>query len=252
MKDLVKLGSKTAKDGFKNEDDIINRFNNWKDDILAQDWLKAMNYSLNEIEHVKASKVKGSYKADIQVQINIEIKLRQLIDVQNLQVKLVSNPSGFNQIDKRWVDKYSELWDIPKNITQILKHFTGEVEPYIKNPRDSRRMFMDEFTEKDQDLLIDFIKTNQSLIISDILKGRGKFAAEWMLVILKIKEQDIKWSLKPMNFCLNLFGNGDVIITSKGSIKIGKITIQRKGGDGGRKTAQMLQFKINPCLIFDS
>jgi hypothetical protein len=252
MKDLVKLGSKTAKDGLKNEDDVINRFNNWKDDVLAQDWLKAMNYNLNEIEHVRASKVKGSYKADIQVQINIEIKLRQLIDVQNLQVKLVSNPSGFNQIDKRWVDKYSELWEIPENIAQILKHFTGEVEPYIKNPRDSRRMFMDEFTAKDQDLLIYFIKTNQSLIISDILKGRGKFAAEWMLVILKIKEQDIKWSLKPMNFCLNLFGNGDVIITSKGSIKIGKITIQRKGGDGGRKTAQMLQFKINPCLIFDS
>ena len=54
-----------------------------------------------------------------------------------------------------------------------------------------------------------------------------------------------------MNFCLNLFGNGNVEITKQGSIKIGKITIQRKGGDGGRKTAQMLQFKINPCLIFD-
>lgn len=252
MKDFVKLGSKTAKDGFRNEDDVIHKFNHWKDDVLAQDWLRSMNYNLNEIEHVKASKVNGSYKADIQVQINIEIKLKKLLDVQNLQVKLVSNASGFNQIDKRWVDKYSELWEIPKNIVQILKHFTGEIEPFIKNPRDSRRMFMDEFTTKDQDLLIDFIKTNQSLIISDILKGRGKFSAEWMLVILKIKEQDIKWSLKPMNFCLNLFGNGDVVITSKGSIKIGKITIQRKGGDGKRRSAQMLQFKINPCLLFNS
>ena len=52
-----------------------------------------------------------------------------------------------------------------------------------------------------------------------------------------------------MNFCLNLFGNGDVSITNLGSIKIGNITIQRKGGDGGRKTANMLQFKINPCLL---
>jgi hypothetical protein len=55
--------------------------------------------------------------------------------------------------------------------------------------------------------------------------------------------------LKPMNFCLNLCGNGEVSITNLGSIRIGNITIQRKGGDGGRKTANMLQFKINPCLL---
>jgi hypothetical protein len=29
------------------------------------------------------------------------IKLKHLTDIQNLQVKLVSNKSGFNQIDKR-------------------------------------------------------------------------------------------------------------------------------------------------------
>ena len=28
--------------------------------------------------------------------------------------------------------------------------------------------------------------------------------------------------------------------------------MQRKGGDGGRKTAQMLQFKINPALLFET
>ncbi|MCF6181220.1 hypothetical protein [Lutibacter sp.] len=27
--------------------------------------------------------------------------------------------------------------------------------------------------------------------------------------------------------------------------------MQRKGGDGGRKTAQMLQFKINPAELFN-
>ncbi len=62
---------------------------------------------------------------------------------------------------------------------------------------------------------------------------------------------NFKWTLKPMNFCLNLFGNGEVCLTKQGSIKIGNITVQRKGGDAGRKTAQMLQFKINPCLLFD-
>jgi hypothetical protein len=249
MDDLVKLGSDTAKGGFKNEDNVIERFNNWKNDELAQGWLVAMNYVIDEIEYVRAEKIKGSYKADVQVQVSIEVKLKKLTDTQNLQVKLVSNPQGFNQIDKRWVDKYVELWNIPQDITQLLKYFTGEIEPNIESPRDSRRMFIDELQEKDQEKLVKFIQDNKTLIVSDILKGRGKFSAEWMLVILKIKDEEIKWALKPMNFILNFYGNGEVKITKQGSIKIGKITIQRKGGDGGRDTAKMLQFKINPSLL---
>lgn len=54
-----------------------------------------------------------------------------------------------------------------------------------------------------------------------------------------------------MNFCLNYFGNGKVEMTERGNFKIGKITMQRKGGDGGRNTANMLQFKLNPAELFD-
>ena len=43
----------------------------------------------------------------------------------------------------------------------------------------------------------------------------------------------------------------DIIITNRGNFKIGNITMQRKGGDGGRDTANMLQFKINPAALFD-
>ena len=57
--------------------------------------------------------------------------------------------------------------------------------------------------------------------------------------------------LKPIGCLLDCFGNGKVYITPQGSTKLGNITIQRKGGDAGRKTAQMLQFKINPCLLFN-
>lgn len=251
-KDLVQRGSQTAKNGFQNENDVVNIFNNWKNDDLAKDWLRSMNYKLDEIEYVNANKIKGSFKADIQVQINVEIKLKKLLDVQNIQVKLVSNPSGFNQIDKRWIDKYVELWNIPNDVAKVLKYFTGEISPYISASKDPRRMFMTEFTQDEQQLVINFIKMHQSLIVSDILKGRGQFSAEWMLVIFKLEDQKIQWVLKPMNYCLNLFGNGEVEITKQGSIKIANITMQRKGGDGGRKTAQMLQFKINPCLLLNS
>jgi hypothetical protein len=251
MNDKQAKGSKIAKDGFKNEDFVILCFNDWKNNELAQNWLKAMEYDLSDIEYVEAHKVKGSFKADIQVEIRITIKLKSLIDVQNLQVKLVSNPQGFNQIDKRWVKNYEEMWEIPENILRILKHFTGEEKPYIENPKDERRMFATELSKQDQNDLLHFLQDNKTLIVSDILKGRGKFAAEWMLVILKIQDEEIKWALKPINFVLNHFGNGNIEITPRGSFKIGRITMQRKGGDGGRETANMLQFKINPCEILD-
>jgi len=251
LKEMIALGSKTARAGFSNEQDVIDRFNDWENDKIAQEWLSEMNYKVDDIEYVKASKVKGQYKADIQVRITIIIKLKSQEDVQNLQVKLVSNPQGFNQIDKRKIDKYVELWNIPKDVTQILKLFTGELKPTKKDLRDSRRMFLDEMSQSDQDKLVKFIKENKILIVSDLLKGRGEFSADWTLVILKLNGES-KWVLKSINHVMNVFGAGDVRITREGSLKIGKIGMQRKGGDGGRESAKMLQFKINPVELFTS
>jgi len=242
------LGSQTAKNGFKNEDDIVAKFNDWKKDKDAQDWLAVMKYKLTEIEFVEAVKISG-FKTDVQVQVTI--KLKKALDVENLQVKLVSNPKGFNQIDKRWIDKYTEMWNIPLQIISILKRYTGEEKPTIKKPKDKRRMFANEFSENEQEVILKWLKKNQSLIVSDILKGRGKFAAEWMLVAQK-GTKNARWILKPMNFCMNYFGNGEIVITTRGNFKIGQITMQRKGGDGGRDTAKMLQFKINPAELFDN
>jgi hypothetical protein len=244
----VEKGSKTAIVGFRNEDDVVEKFNNWRDDNDAKSWLVAMNYNLSEIDYVKAIKVSG-YKTDVQIQVTV--KLTQAIDVENIQVKLVSNPKGYNQIDKRWVDKYDEMWNMPVKIISILKRYTGEELPNIKKPKDNRRMFADEFTKMEQSAILKWLRESQSLIISDILKGRGKFAAEWMLVA-QVIDNGTRWILKPMNFCLNYFGNGEVEITKKGNFKIGRITMQRKGGDGGRKTANMLQFKINPSELFEA
>lgn len=240
-------GSQTAKNGFLNEDDIVNKFNHWQNDEEAQKWLILMLYKLEDIEYVNAVKLSG-HKTDVQVQVTI--KLKDIIDAQNLQVKLVSNLNGFNQIDKRWIAKYTEMWNIPDDIVYILKRYTGEINPSILNPKDNRRMFLFEFTEKEQSDILKWFSLNKTLIISDILKGRGQYSAEWMLVAQKINNNS-RWSLQPMNKCLNHFGNGKIVITAQGNLKIGRITVQRKGGDNGRETAKMLQFKINPAELFE-
>jgi hypothetical protein len=249
MEDKTLWGSETAKGGFRNEDDVIKKFNNWENEITAQDWLVKMGYIIKEIEFVKAVKISGNYKTDVQVQVIIQLK--EAIDCENLSIKLVSNPQGFNQIDKREVDKYVEMWKIPKDVEEILRLFTGKISPRKDiQLKDSRRMFLTETTEKEKDTLVNFFSKNKILVISDILKGRDKFSADWILVVLKKNKDSYEWALKDINTAMNVFGQGDVIVTDKGSLRIGKITMQRKGGDGGRESAKMLQFKINPCILF--
>jgi len=148
LKELRKLGSLTAKKGFRNEKEIVKKFNSWKVDKEAQKWLIIMGYNLKEIEFVKAVQI---YQSKTDVQVQVTIKLKKAIDVQNLQVKLVSNLKGYNQIDKRWVDHYKSLWNIPEDILELLKLFTGELKPIILKPRDPRRMFLNEFKSRDQE-----------------------------------------------------------------------------------------------------
>lgn len=247
-RDLVSLGSKTAKSGFENEDDVVLKFNDWKKDLDAQEWLIAMEYKIEEIESVTAVKVPGHHKADVQVQVTI--KLKKAIGLENISLKLVTTSTGFNQIDKREIDKYVEMWDIPSDITDALKLFTGKTKPTMKELKDSRRMLLTEMSEKVQKKVVDFFSKNKILVVSDLLKGNDEFSADWFMVVWKIPNENPKWIIKDINFVLNFYGDGDVRITTQGSLAIGKIGMQRKGGDGGRPSSQMLQFKINPLDLF--
>lgn len=243
---LIQKGSQTAKNGFRNEQEICDKFNHWQTDNEAKQWLSIMRYDLNEIEYVVAVVIHG-YKADINVQI--KIKLKSAIDTENIQVKLVSNKKGFNQVDKRWLSHYRDMWNMPDNIYRLLQYYTGEIKPYKQDVRDSRRMFIDEFSDNERGSLLKWFRDNKTLILSDIIKGRGQFSAEWILVAQKL-ENNARWVLVNINQALQHYSSGDVKVSPKGSIYVGKVTVQRKGGDNGRDTANMLQFKLDPMHLF--
>ena len=44
---------------------------------------------------------------------------------------------------------------------------------------------------------------------------------------------------------------GEASITDGGDLKLDELTIQRKGDDGGKPTARMLQFKFSLGGLFD-
>lgn len=251
---MATSGSEIAKNGFKNEQEVADKFNNWQNDLDAQRWLKIMMYDINEIQSVHAEKIgMRGYKSDINIVINITIvknkKNTTLTSVENIQVKLVSNSKGFNQVEKRKVDKYENMWHIPSDISTLLKLYDGELSPR-ENSRDSRRMFVNEFTDEEQKKLINFFQKNMIMIISDVIRGRGRFAAEWTLVINKMHDT-YNWILISINEAINLYaGNYKASITPSGNIHLGNITLQRKGGDNGANSANMLQFKADPMILF--
>jgi len=239
----AELGSQTAKNGFHNEDEIRDKFNNWKFDEDARTWLAAMNYKPDEVISITATKPHGE-KADVEV----KIKTKAGEKVEGISIKLVSSPNGFNQIDKRWLSHYVAMWKIPQNVEAALKLFVGETPPN-KPSRDPRRTYLDELDAASQKAVIDFFTVNQTKIVHDLFSGDGPHAAGWIMVAVKSADKP-RWVLRTDMDTIKFFGDGKVELTRNGNLKIGRITVQRKGGDSGRDTAKMLQFKINPALLF--
>ena len=240
----VALGSKTAKAGFANEDEIAAKFNNWRGDPEAAAWLDFMGYRSPEIASVSATKPHGE-KADIQVKVRTKTSER----IEGISIKLVSTEQGFNQIDKRWLRQYAAKWKMPADVEAALKLFVGEIKPN-KPSRNPERMFLNELSVDQQKRILDFFTANKSEIVSDLFSGDGEFSAGWMMVALKSSAKP-RWVLRSIDYTIKFFSEGPVEITRSGNLKIGRITMQRKGGDGGRETANTLQFKINPALLFE-
>lgn len=240
----AEIGSRTARNGFSNETEIAAKFNSWATDKDAKDWLAAMGYRLDEIVSVTATKPHGE-KADVMVRI----KTKLADNSEGISIKLVSTPQGFNQIDKRWLSNYRRMWRMPDDVAYALSLFVGETKP-IGKTRNADRMFLNELDAETQKSVISFFESNRDRILSDIFGGGGPFAAKWFMVALKSGEKP-KWTIRKIDDAKEFFGQGPVVITRGGNLRIGRITVQRKGGDAGRETAKMLQFKINPAELFE-
>ena len=272
----TELGSKTAKGGFANEKAICKKFNVWKKDEEAQEWLKIMGYNIKKLNSVKAiqipTRIKKSdlfkfgvneeeyeqfvrfKKAD--AQISITIKIGYILKIENLSLKKANKDADYNQIDKRSVANYQEMWKFEDDVSFWLKLFTGELNPKeytkktgIKIFRDNRRLFLNEMPEIIQNIIIKFFERNRIVIINDIIRGRGGLAADWMLVTrLDRVNNTTTWTLNDISTVMNFLGKGEVCISKRGSLHIGKITMQRKGGT---PDPTKLQFKMKPCQLFN-
>lgn len=230
-------GSKTAKNGFNNEI-RVTRLLNINGNPLRE-WIMKKDEDFKN--KLTASKNKGTTKKDVLLSNDLLEK--------GIQAKLVSNnKSGFNQVDRGWVDRFINGLqkmgvETPSKIIHLLKLFDGEE----KNALGVKSMKINKMSELDQKYLLSWFTEHKQTIVDFVLTGNDK---QLTYVIISVKDganiKDYPFTIKEY---VKFYGNGDVEITKRGCLQIGKIKLQRKGGDGGRETANQLQFKINPLSI---
>ena len=239
--------SHIALGGFRNEDWVAGQFND-VDSPYGMEWLKFMGYGQPKKVCAQTTRKMGFFnKADVLVLVDGEVEW----------VSVKKFTAGFNQIDKQWVGKLAKQWKMPDEVSCSLRMYCGEeghrpvdlLGPSLST-RDKRRFFMDELPAERQAAVISFLDKTKRRIIRDVMAGRGKGAARWILAVEERQHEPSKSVLVQMDAAVRHCAEGPAMVTKAGNLKLGRITIQRKGGDAGKKTARMLQFKFSPKELF--
>ena len=211
-----------------------------------------MNYDPTKIEHLCAQTTRkmGFFnKADVLILIDDRV---EWVSVKKFVI-------SFNQMDKRRIGDYAKAWNMPEEVTEIFKRYCGEHryrpqdlldEKRLRGISDERRFKMNELSQVQREQVLDFLNENKRKIVRDVVHGSGKASAKWMLIVQEENGNPIRSAIVPMSLIIE-YCSGGASITDRGNIRLGELTIQRKGGDAGRATARMLQFKFSPKKVFD-
>ena len=278
MSTKQQIGSYTAKGGFANEHDILRKFENWKTDKEAAAWLRLMGYSTDLIDDIDVIHIpsrlsrksllelgandeniavtKTHKKADIQ--LRIQLRHDNVVYVENLSLKRSKKHAGFNHVGKRSVETYARFWNMPDDIIYWLKCFTGAIKPEdiegvdLENLKDKkhRRIYFTEMPETMRAKIIRFFEDNKQQVISDLLRGRGVLSADWLLVTeVDGATGKHRWVLSDIHHAINYFSERSVRVSPRGSLHVGRVFMQRKGGTPDPTS---LQFKIHPLALFNA
>ena len=174
--------------------------------------------------------------------------------MKGISMKTYKPDVSFGQANRGSLDTYVEELGISYGVAETLRAFV------MKNSEGERTMLKDA-PASEQNELLNFFRVYQRQIISHVLRGKAKAAlkADWLLLheakendwISKVGNRSF-WHLYPMAMVIDCCCSVAPAITKSGNLVLGLgLTMQRKGGDGGAKTANDLQFKLNPKLIHE-
>lgn len=265
-------GSLIAKSGFKNEEVVVSKFNNYLLDTDAQEWLIYMGYTVSEIIRLTAKIIPASVKQKVKqhvqtmklqkadAQISIEIVIEGIVYFENISIK--KSGANFGQIDKRRVQEYQILWGFSEENKNWLELVSGEADLLNNNlsarcqitSNSKKYITFQEIPATEMHDILNFFNANKVRILSDIISGRGGLSADYFLVTVFNENNITGYFISRTIEIINFYNKYDFYLSKGGTtLKIGptggEISLQRKGGDNGRETANRLQFKIKPQSI---
>ncbi|MHA1878651.1 MAG: hypothetical protein ACTSUC_19580 [Promethearchaeota archaeon] len=263
------IGSRTAKSGFVNETIIIDKFNNWKDEEISQNWLEFISrnegFNIADVTSIKADKIAGRHKSDILLTITLKngseyktgISLKKQDErgynhIHREDPVSFSNRFNFDSIAKTALLKYCGYqgfspYDMykKKKISSDVYYQCDDIPEKKTHREGTGRFFFDELTQREQKSLLKSFQRNIDSIMEYILRtGKSQSYPADYVICTKIVDEGILFRIETINEIIRrALHNGQVRLSGKTkhpSIHIGRITVQRKGGTMG---ASDIQFK---------
>ncbi len=243
---VSKSHSAGAKRGFKAEKLLIEKIN---ERSAATVWVVEEALGCLGYGDVVAEKPGSREKPDV-------ILLQQEFVKAGISIKTFGpGTSSSNQVFRTPVQQYEREWDVPRDVSALIRNFVGIGESLS-------RVFFDEVSTDEATTVLDFFGQVQPHVISSILAGKAGVAlrADWLMLHEakdekwheRIGNRDF-WKMYPMAKVIDICCTVPPAITADGGLRLGLgITMQRKGGDGGRESANDLQFKMNPRAILEA
>ena len=234
MKSLSYTNSQTAKNGYKEEELICNDLNN---EIIKKSFITMLGNNYNECKRII-----GNHKCDIQSENKI----------LSGQVKKYKK-GQFQQLDRHWTSNLIE--NIPElgKYSQILKDlFEYPLLPngtHVDKSKNIKKLCNSNYSQEILDSLLEVLNKFKKHILEYAFYGSNLeiqpeylFGVEYIdvkrnkIVVFKIK--DIINYLEKLNFRIS--PRKTVILLGDN----GTISLQRKGGDSGKKCSNQLQIKL--------
>ena len=236
-------GSKTAKDGYSNEYEIVKLIVDGDDKLLREIQQET------GIICTFAVKVLGTAKTDV--------RGLHSAGTHNFSAKLFNRGKSYNHVSRTSPVKFCEQIQLGQITCVVLSIFTGHTPPsehkeLLKEGVDcgQKRVLMTDIKQCYVDIVLRDLQQNKDKIMRWAFLGNNDEIDSFIF-----SENDTTREVAKEHRCftkekvLKFYGEGaPMYITSRGSIGFGNsITMQRKGGSGSPTN---IQLKFKPHLLY--
>ncbi len=241
VKSLSYINSQTAKNGYKEEELVCKDLNS---ELIKEAFIPMLGNNYN-----KCNRITGNHKCDIQSDDKIV----------RAQVKKYKK-GQFQQLDRHWTSSLVE--NIPEldEASQILKDlFEYPLLPngtHVDKSKNIKKLCNSNYSQEILDNFLDLLNKCKKQILKYAFYGSNLeiqpeylFGVEYendkrnKIVVFKI--EDVIKYLEKINFKIS--PRKTVILLGDNNI----ISLQRKGGDSGRKSSNQLQIKLILSNLID-